>query len=153
MGGKASRDKGANGEREVIRIFNDELGMDLKRNLDQYQGTDCDCRFDGLAIEIKRQEKLQLRAWWKQICEVRGDDLPVLIYRQSRQPWRVILPLHGVSELFVYWQQGQPLIPEWSYDFERRIEMELAPMFTDVIREVSKNNAMHEMAMPNPVTH
>lgn len=46
----------------------------------------------GLAIEVKRQETLNLNGWWKQ-CEASAKELneiPVLLFRQSRKPWRCI---------------------------------------------------------------
>ena len=45
----------------------------------------------GLAVEVKRQETLSLNTWWKQ-CELsanRDNSVPVLIYRQNKQKWRV----------------------------------------------------------------
>ena len=88
---KMSRTKGAAAEREVFKIFNDELGLSIKRNLEQYQQSDSDARLYGFCIEIKRCEALSLRSWWDQVVESSKKDhsIPVLIYRQSRQPWRV----------------------------------------------------------------
>ena len=49
---------------------------------------------EGLAIEVKRQEVLNVSAWWKQ-AERQADNLgaiPVLAYRQNRKTWSVCLP-------------------------------------------------------------
>lgn len=45
----------------------------------------------GLSIEIKRQEQLAVNTWWKQCCAAaeRNGEMPVLMYRQNRKPWRV----------------------------------------------------------------
>ena len=73
----------------------------------------------GLAVEVKRQETLSLNTWWKQ-CELsanRDNSVPVLIYRQNKQKWRVRtylwIPLPGgtrwkplqgqVGSLSAYW--------------------------------------------------
>jgi hypothetical protein len=47
----------------------------------------------GLAIEIKRQEALSVNTWWKQteLSAQRAQQEPVLIFRQSRQPRRVVM--------------------------------------------------------------
>lgn len=44
-----------------------------------------------LAVEVKRAETLELNAWWNQ-CErqARENELPVLLFRQSRRPWRCL---------------------------------------------------------------
>jgi hypothetical protein len=48
-----------------------------------------------MAIEVKRQERLEIKSWWKQACHQArpGNHIPVLAYRQSRQPWRFVMPL------------------------------------------------------------
>lgn len=46
----------------------------------------------GLSIEVKRQEELSINTWWKQCVSAarRNNELPVLIWKQSRKPWRVM---------------------------------------------------------------
>ena len=97
--GKASRTKGANGEREALKLLGEELGVMLTRNLQQTRegGGDCLC-INGFAIEIKRQERLSRPAWWKQACEqaARIGVEPMLLYRRSREPWRAFIhTMHG----------------------------------------------------------
>lgn len=51
---------------------------------------------DGLAIEVKRQETLAVKAWWRQ-TERQADNLgaiPILAYRQNRKSWNVCLPAY-----------------------------------------------------------
>lgn len=45
------------------------------------------------SIEIKRQEALSLDKWWKQACvsASRQGKIPVVIYKQNRKPWRVMI--------------------------------------------------------------
>jgi hypothetical protein len=101
------RTKGAGGEREIADILNGAIYLTYKerglpypsspivqRNQNQSAvgGQDLVGTF-GYAIEIKRQETLNINTWWKQ-CVASADTLgeePVLIFRQSREKWRVIL--------------------------------------------------------------
>lgn len=109
MAGSTSRNKGANAEREVITIlqpiinkcyerFDGSLGDAplLQRNaLQSHTGGFDVVGLDWLALEVKRQETLNLTAWWRQTVKQSGKNrLPVLIYRQSRRPWRVQMPMH-----------------------------------------------------------
>lgn len=101
--------KGKTGEREVADTMNycvflamQELGYSreeclkgmstIQRNQIQTAigGSDLTGCF-GLSIEIKRQENLDISTWWKQ-CEAsakKDNEIPVLIYRQNKQKWRV----------------------------------------------------------------
>lgn len=103
------RQKGAEGERQVIQMLTpiitsvmremdfplEQIGAALKmvqRNQNQSAvgGNDLTNTF-GLSIEVKRQEALSVGTWWAQ-CEAaakRNNELPVLIYRQNRKPWRI----------------------------------------------------------------
>jgi len=84
------RRKGAQAEREVLRLLGEELGQQLQRNLSQTRegGADCIC-VRGYAIEVKRQESLSRPAWWRQACEqaARLGVEPLLLYRRSREQW------------------------------------------------------------------
>jgi hypothetical protein len=106
-----ARNKGANGEREVVKLLNGiiervlssqewDIGIIetarkcIQRNQNQSAvgGSDLNGVF-GLAFEVKRCEQLHIEAWWKQTVDqaIRNNEMPVLIYRQSHQPWRVIM--------------------------------------------------------------
>lgn len=101
------RTKGATAEREVCDALNaiirhclQELGEAVpdkpivQRNQNQTAvgGKDLSNTFD-LAIEVKRQEQLSVNTWWKQCVSQaeRNNEKPVLIYRQNRQAWRVVM--------------------------------------------------------------
>lgn len=103
------RTKGQSGERQVQKILNDiivevrkDLGLpayeviDLPFQRNQNQsavgGADLSNPF-GIEIEIKRQEALSINTWWKQcvISAARTDGIAILIFRQSRQKWRIIM--------------------------------------------------------------
>lgn len=89
--GKFSRTKGAAAEREVAALIR-EHGFDAERNKIGVAKDDLIHTIPGASIEIKRSEKLMLPAWIRQTEEQAGDDRePVLFFRQSRQPWRVVV--------------------------------------------------------------
>ena len=54
------------------------------------------------AIEVKRQETLSVAAWWVQaeIQAKRVNKKPMLIYRKSRMPWRVIVSAQDFVGLY-----------------------------------------------------
>ncbi len=103
------RTKGQSGEREVQKIMNDivieiykeqnrppleERDLPFQRNQNQSAvgGSDLSNPF-ALEIEVKRQEALSIGSWWKQCVASaeRTGGVPILIFRQSRQKWRVIM--------------------------------------------------------------
>ncbi len=101
--------KGDSGEREVAQALNDilvkilySLGKEIpevdivQRNKNQAAvgGSDLSNTL-GLCIEVKRQEALSINTWWKQCTAAaeRNKDIPVLIYRQNRKPWKVVIPM------------------------------------------------------------
>lgn len=92
---KSSRDKGANGEREVVSLLADELGIAAKRQLDQSRDGGADiiieCGSKSLAIEVKRVERSAPLAWLRQV-EAVDTDLHMVLWRPSRTNWIGILP-------------------------------------------------------------
>ncbi len=119
MAGLMSRNKGKRGEREAVNMLNDVIEQVLasnsfpdedvaiarsciQRNQNQSAigGHDLSGVF-GMSVEIKRQEQLNLNAWWRQCVDQaeRNKEVPVLLYRQNNQPWRCItfgsVPLPG----------------------------------------------------------
>lgn len=102
-----AQNKGKEGEREVARTLNsiilpllEKHGLPtperdiVQRNQNQSAvgGSDLSNTF-GLCIEVKRQEALSINTWWKQAVEAakHNNETPVLIYRQNRKPWRVVM--------------------------------------------------------------
>jgi Holliday junction resolvase len=88
-----SRNKGAAAEREVALLLHQALQDVIEkptRNLEQTRGGGHDLNgLPGVALEVKRVEKLALAKWWRQTVEQasRVNAVPVLAYRQNRQPW------------------------------------------------------------------
>lgn len=103
MGAK-SRNKGAAFEREVARLIHDWLGIEVRRNLSQYQerGLGDLVGWDGVVIECKRHAfatRALIDAWWRQtVAEARKAlARPVLVYKADRQPVRVVVALGDLS--------------------------------------------------------
>lgn len=100
---KSSRDKGANGEREVVSLLADELGIAAKRQLDQSRDGGCDiiiecCGSKSLGIEVKRVERSKPLEWLRQI-EAVDTDLHMVLWRPSRTNWIGMLPWETLSLL------------------------------------------------------
>lgn len=103
------RTKGASAERDIADdlnlIINDvrsRMGLPtlekpmVQRNQNQSAvgGKDLVGTF-GLAIEVKRQEALSINTWWAQCVKSAQEtgEIPVLLFKQSRQKWRCIMPV------------------------------------------------------------
>ena len=100
MGAK-SRNKGKRGELEAIHALEGLLGVTLAREHGQsaFGGHDCTIPLGGgmvVALEVKRCEVEEHGPWWTQArasaARVPGG-IPVVVWRRSRQPWRVRVPM------------------------------------------------------------
>ena len=112
--GKASRDKGARGEREVAILFRQWLGDDWTvrrlRTMDQSDTGDLVILPpDGhppfpFAVEVKTSASINLasllwdpcalwRSWWTQACKQaeKGGKAPLLVFKRDRSPWLVAM--------------------------------------------------------------
>lgn len=99
--GAHHRRKGVRGEREVAVHF-EQAGLEI-RNLEG-SGDQLVIGAQGFTfhVEAKRQERLALPMWTRQAeAEAPQGTVPVVAYRQSRQPWRVCLRLDDFVALIV----------------------------------------------------
>ena len=109
MGGKASRDKGQRGEREVCKLLSEALNLDVTRELGASRDGGCDVKITlgdlTYVIEVKLYRKVTqalVDTWWQQaldqadaLHDVLINATPVLIYRQSHwKYWECRIPLH-----------------------------------------------------------
>lgn len=94
MSGKAARAKGANAEREVRDILR-AAGYDAQRT--PYSGAlewmPGDISGTPFLIEVKRQEKLCIPAWCEKAEQQANGKVALVVFRRSREPWRVVLRL------------------------------------------------------------
>lgn len=94
------RTKGHGGEREIAQLLREHLGIIVERNVDQVRDGGADIiSVRPFAIEIKRQQQLSIKRWLAQAVRqtTKKNPVPVLMFRQDRQPWRVIFPLNVVA--------------------------------------------------------
>jgi hypothetical protein len=90
----SQRRKGQVGERELFRLLSDELGVSVKRNVDQARNGGADCiELPGFSVECKRQERLARPAWWRQAVRqgIADGAEPIVFYRRSREPWAALI--------------------------------------------------------------
>ncbi len=96
-----SREKGAAGERELAGILK-KYGYDCRRG-QQYCGINGDADvigIPGLHIECKRVEKLNIDdALEQSIRDAKDGELPVVMHRKNRKPWKVTLELDEFMKL------------------------------------------------------
>lgn len=104
--GKASKNKGKVGEREVANILKD-AGYDTRRG-EQFCGASGDADVIGLPgihIEVKRVESFRL---WDALSQSKGDaregEKPIVIHRKNHCPWVVVQPLDDWLELYREWE-------------------------------------------------
>lgn len=96
-----NRNKGHDAEREIVKLLDPVVSAilgekTLHRNLQQTrQGGHDVAGLDFLALEVKRCETLEIEKWWTQTlrqAEALGLDAhPVLMYRQNRTKWTVVM--------------------------------------------------------------
>lgn len=109
--GKASRDKGKRGEREVANLLCDATGVAWKRGLQSRGGgqevPDVYTRvypWDRLHIEVKRNERLNV---WAAMDQARSDAregaIPVVIARRNRGGWIVVMDLGPWLSVLLDW--------------------------------------------------
>jgi len=110
--------KGHSGEREFCLWLKKNLNLEETplRNLSQTRDGGYDIYLEPFMFEIKRVEKLNKSAWWKQVkkaSKLIENSIPVVAYRQNRKSWNFLigsryLGLHGGfiqlrEEIFVNW--------------------------------------------------
>lgn len=100
--GKASRDKGKRGERELAGVLRD-YGYDCRRG-QQFCGANGDADVVGLPgihIECKRGERLDLYgAVGQAVRDAKEEELPVVMHRKNNCEWLVTMPLEEWISLY-----------------------------------------------------
>ena len=105
------RQKGAAFERELVKMIYEELGFEVKRNLEQYRSADQGdiegMEEHGWTIEAKRYAKNMggnfKPEWWRQVTTAANANgtQPVLIYKYDRQPVKCVVFLSSINADFV----------------------------------------------------
>ena len=104
-----SRQKGAQGEREVAKELFEELGIEFKRDLRQYQSADYGdlvAQVDNFpfSIEVKRHKKgWTCRPEWEEQTQKSAqvtNQYPCVIYRFDGQQWRCRIWFSALAESY-----------------------------------------------------
>lgn len=99
--GRASRNKGANAERELAAIFRD-YGYDVRRGYVFNHESDL-VGLAGIHPEVKRVEKLNIEKAMKQAIEEakkRNDGVPTVFHRRDHGEWLVTMTLDDWISLY-----------------------------------------------------
>jgi len=99
--GKMSKNKGAQGERELAGILRDLWGVEARRG-QQFCGSNGDpdvvTSLENIHIEVKRTETLSLYKAMDQAKSDSGVSIPVVMHRKNSQKWVMIIELDQVLE-------------------------------------------------------
>ena len=109
--GRASRDKGKRGERELAKELTKLFGVAARRGQQFHGGPDSPdvvCDIPGIHWECKRTERLKL---WEAICQAQTDacssgEVPVVCHRKNQQPWLITLQLEhlpAIVQILRHW--------------------------------------------------
>lgn len=106
-----SRNKGKSGELELSHILN-EYGFNTRRG-QQYCGANGDADvvgIPGLHIECKRVENLNIdKALEQAVNDSRQSEIPVVIHRKNRKPWKVTLALQDFLDIYKHFLECEKL--------------------------------------------
>ena len=99
----SERRKGGVGEREVVRALKDAGWPRAERTSNgraQHARGDIAHGPEGVHVEVKRQERLNVPKAFRQIeADANPLDIPVLVHRPSGQDWMATLPLSDLLDL------------------------------------------------------
>ena len=96
------------------------MSQEVVRNLTQSRdgGRDLD-NTQPFCVEVKRCERLALKAWWIQAKKSCTDEyhIPVVMFRQNRQDWEFLLPasMIGVEKGFI--RLDHLVFKRWAHTF------------------------------------
>lgn len=100
--GKASRDKGKRGERDLASFLR-EHGYDAKRGVQYHGGPDSPdvVGLPGAHIEVKRTETFQLYKSLEQAeADASGIEFPVVFHRRNGKKWVAVLDAEDFLEIY-----------------------------------------------------
>lgn len=104
MSGRSSQAKGRRAELELAQFLQDHGVRNAQPGDPLNYGQQPDVKgVAGLHIECKRHERLEITRWYEQAqadAQRMQDGRPVVIYRQNRRPWMIVMSLSD----FLYWR-------------------------------------------------
>ncbi len=102
--GLRSRNKGKRGEREaaaeIRRLFRTEANRG-RQFCGADESPDIRTAIVRVHFEVKRAETLRLYDALNQAIADAGENIPVVLHKQNRQPWVAIVPLDDLPRLAV----------------------------------------------------
>ena len=101
-----SKQKGSRGERELAKKLK-EYGYDCRRSV-QYCGANGDADvvgLDGIHIECKRVERLNIQDAMAQAISDCKEDMPAVMHRKNNCEWLVTMRLSDWIELYKEFEQ------------------------------------------------
>lgn len=103
-----SREKGAQGERELAHVLQDK-GIQAQRGYVQFKQSDL-IGIKGIHPEVKRVEKLNIHEAMSQAireADKRKDGIPTVFHRRNRTEWLVTMRLDDWVELYKESKHGR----------------------------------------------
>jgi len=101
-----SKQKGSRGERELAKKLK-EYGYDCRRG-QQFCGANGDADvigLDGIHIECKRVERLNIQDAMAQAISDCKEDMPTVMHRKNNSEWLVTMRLSDWIELYKEFEQ------------------------------------------------
>ena len=103
MNGRSAQAKGRRAEIELAEYLRENGYPAAEPGTPLNYGKEADITgVNGLHIECKRHEKIEINKWYRQAeedAERMQDGKPVVIFRQNRRQWMVTLSLSDFLEL------------------------------------------------------
>lgn len=103
-----SKAKGKRGELELAHYLRSS-GFDCHRGV-QYKGSPYSpdvVGLDGIHIECKRVESLNINNAMAQAIKDAGEDIPVVIHRTNRAEWKVTMLLEDWIKFYEAWDDSK----------------------------------------------
>lgn len=99
--GRSQRDKGARGERMLRDKLTELFGVECQRTAQRTgkHGDDDVAFIDGVFVECKFVEKLNVREAIDRSVQDCGDKLPIVCHKTSKKEWLVTLRLDDLPAL------------------------------------------------------
>lgn len=101
-----SRAKGARGERELAKVLRDNGFPDARRG-QQFKGSPESpdvIALDGIHIECKRVERLNVSEAMAQAKRDAGELVPIVAHRKNGEQWLVTMELVNWLDLYKAWK-------------------------------------------------
>ncbi len=105
--GRSSRNKGANGERELANLLRDNWGYETRRGQVFNHQSDI-VGLKGIHPEVKRVEKLNVQQAMEQAvkeAQIRNDGIPTVFHRRNNKEWLVTMRLTDWIDLYGAWNK------------------------------------------------